>query len=85
MADLTEVCKQLLRIIFAEEICHVRVLQIARPSIRGHGQGLDTRAEHRLVHVMWVLVRDSYKLRSMSANIWKSLKSQGRFKYWCIL
>lgn len=41
VADLTEVGKQLLRIIFAEELRHIRVLQIARPCTRGHGQRLE--------------------------------------------
>ena len=45
VADLTEVGEQLLRIIFAEEVSHVWVLQIARPCIRGHGQGLGGRVK----------------------------------------
>ena len=31
VADLTEVSEQNLRIIFAEEVCHLGVFQIARP------------------------------------------------------
>lgn len=41
VADLTEVSEQLLGIIFAEEICHLRILEIACPCTRGHGQGLE--------------------------------------------
>lgn len=46
MADLTEVGKQLLWIIFAEEVCHIGVFEIARPCTRGHGQGLQDRGGH---------------------------------------
>lgn len=40
VADLSEVSEHLLRIIFAEEVRHVWVFQVSRPSTRGHGQGL---------------------------------------------
>lgn len=46
MADLTEVGEQLLWIIFAEQICHIGVFEIARPCTRGHGQGLQDRGGH---------------------------------------
>lgn len=46
MADLPKVSKQLLWIIFAEEISHLWVLEIARPCTRGHGQGLED-SRHR--------------------------------------
>lgn len=41
MTDLTEISKQLFWIIFAEEIHHVRVLEIACPCTGGHGRGLE--------------------------------------------
>lgn len=47
MADLTEVSEELLRIIFAEQISHLRVLEIARPCTRGHGQGLEDEEKRR--------------------------------------
>lgn len=40
MSDLSQVGEQLLWVIFAEEVGHVGVLQVARPNTRGHGQGL---------------------------------------------
>lgn len=40
VSDFSQVGEQLLRVIFAEEVGHVGVLQIARPNTRGHGQGL---------------------------------------------
>lgn len=46
MANLTEVSEQLLWIIFAEQICHIGVFEIARPCTRGHGQGLEDRRGH---------------------------------------
>lgn len=40
VSDLPQVGEQLLGVIFAEEVGHVGVLQVARPNTRGHGQGL---------------------------------------------
>lgn len=41
VTDLTEISKQLFWIIFAKQIRHLRVLEIACPCTGGHGQGLE--------------------------------------------
>lgn len=41
VTDLTEISEQLFWIIFAEEIHHVWVLEIACPCTGGHGRGLE--------------------------------------------
>lgn len=74
VTDLTEISKQLFRIIFAEEIHHVRVLEIACPCTGGHGRGLedsrgrsgeDQRREQE--KPLWLLLVGS-KLHNKSIN-----------------
>ena len=48
MSNLPQVCEELLRILPAEQLSHLRVLQAPGPHTRRHGQRLESRERDTL-------------------------------------
>lgn len=67
MADLPQVCEELLRVLPEEQLSHLRVLQAPGPHTRRHGQRLVSVEETHWVSVCYLEGLPTFVLETQAA------------------